>query len=44
MSFVQRASKSENEEKVKGLSLSDQPEVNRKCGSESRNPRIKYEK
>jgi hypothetical protein len=39
------ASKSENEgKKVKGLSLSDQPETNRKCGSESWNPRIRYEK
>jgi len=44
MSLFQRANKSENEEQVKGLSLSDDPETNRKCGSESWNPRIRYEK
>jgi len=34
MSLVQRANQSENEEQVRGLSLSDGPETNRKCGSE----------
>jgi hypothetical protein len=44
MSLVQRANKSENEEQVKRLSLSYEPETNRKCGSGSWNPRIRHEK
>jgi hypothetical protein len=44
MSLVQRANKSENEEQVKVLSLSDESETNRKCGSERWNPRIRHEK